>query len=193
MAAKVGRHLSLTRTATMKKLLTLLLCTALLSGCGWHLRGSLLLPEDLQSLHISAKDSRSALVMDIQRLAETYGIELVEQANQAQFSVAILDERDQRRTISVGNDALASEFEITHSADYRIDREGEALIERSTATVSRAYDYDPNDVVSKNEEELLLRREMRLELVQQIMRRLRSAAQASRPAAAAEPEPASAP
>ncbi len=168
----------------MKPLLILSLSTLLLSACGWHLRGSQGL-DNIESLYISAEDSHGLLASDIRRLAENYDIALSDTPKDAQYSLIILQERDERRTISVGNDALASEYEITLATDYRIERGGEVLIPKATASVSRSYDHNPNDVLSTTEEELLLRREMRQLLIQQIMRRLRFATKnATQPEAA---------
>lgn len=173
----------------MKKLLTLLLSTTLVTACGWHLRGSLLLPADLKSLYITAKDSHGNLVSDIKKLVQGYDINLANKRSDAQYSLIILQERDERRTISVGNDALASEYEITLAADYRIESNDKIVVPIATATVSRSYDHDPDDVLSKSEEELLLRNEMRLDLIQQIIRRL-SFATTNQTAPAAEATPA---
>lgn len=162
----------------MKKLITLLLCTTLVTACGWHLRGSLLLPENLQSLHISATDSHGRLATDLKKMIAGYDIKLVDNSNEAQFSLAILGEREERRTVSVGNDALAAEYELTLNADYAIyGAKGEVLVPKATATVIRSYDHDRNDVLSTGEEERLIREEMRIDLIQQIIRRLSFASQ----------------
>jgi len=161
-----------------------LISTLLITACGWHLRGIQALPEDLRSLYIGAEDAHGDLVTDLKKIVSSYDISLADSSMEADYSLIILKERNERRTISVGNDALASEYELTLSADYRIERGGELVLPTTTASISRAYDHDPNDALSTNEEERLLREEMRIALIQQIIRSLRFAKPATKQPAA---------
>lgn len=156
-------------------LFTALIATLLITGCGWHLRGIQALPEDLRSLYIGAEDAHGDLVTDMKKMVSSYDISLAANSKEADYSLIIFNERNERRTISVGNDALASEYELTLSADYRIERGSELVVPATTATISRSFDHDPNDALSSNEEERLLREEMRIGLIQQIFRSLRFA------------------
>ncbi|MEL7400484.1 MAG: LPS assembly lipoprotein LptE, partial [Pseudomonadota bacterium] len=61
-----------------------------------------------------------------------------------------------------------------HEVDYSIaDADGNILAPLTTARVIRSYNYDRNDVIAKNEEESLIRKEMRTQLAAQILNRLR--------------------
>lgn len=158
----------------MKKILILLVMSTLVSACGWHLRGIQSIG-NIESLYLSAEDRHGSLAKEFQRFAEANEIALLDNPQDAQYRLMILRESDEKRTISVGNDALASEYEITLATDFRIERGEEVLIPNARASVSRSYNHDPNDILSSNEEEQLLRREMRVQLIQQILRRLRFA------------------
>jgi LPS-assembly lipoprotein len=168
----------------MKKLIALLLTTTMLTACGWHLRGSIALPEDLNSIHLSAEDTHGSLINDMQRALISNNINVVESSADANYSIKLLGERSKRRAASVGGDALASEYELTMEVDYSIDRGEEPLLEKDTARVIRTYDYNRNQVLGSSGEEDIIKAEMRNELIQQIVRRLRFLATA--PAAPAE-------
>ncbi len=172
----------------MKKLITTLLCTTLLTACGWHLRGSTSVPLVIDSVFVSAEDSHGALVTDLKRTLEASDVALASSTSEGQYRIYLSRESTQRRTASVGGDALAAEYELTMSVDYRIENAaGEAISPVSTAKSFRSYDFDRNAVVAKAEEERLIQQEMRSDLVQQILRRLRFISQqpASEPAAPA--------
>ncbi len=158
----------------MKKLITLLLTVTMVSACGWHLRGSLNLPSDLKAIHISNQSQTDITLSELVRVLGSNGIERAENLEQAQYSIRLSNEREERRSISVSSSGLVSEYELTHEVDYSIaDADGNILAPLTTARVIRSYNYDRNDVIAKNEEESLIRKEMRTQLAAQILNRLR--------------------
>ncbi len=173
----------------MKKLIIAFIAATMVSACGWHLRGHSSTPLDINSVYITAEDSYGPLVSSLKQSLASVQVADAEKSSDAQYTITLSNEQLDRRTVSVGNDALAAEYELTLSVDYAIqDREGNILSKKSTASSLRAYDFDRNAVVAKNEEERLIISEMRNNVVQQILRRLRfiSQAQAKQPAATAE-------
>jgi len=75
---------------------------------------------------------------------------------------------------SLSIDALANEYELTMKAVYNIrSATGENILPKALATVTRTFEHDPNDALSKSEEERLLKREMQADLIRQIIRQLR--------------------
>lgn len=175
----------------MKTLITALLATCLLSACGWQLRGAMNMPLDIDNVYVAAQDTHGTLVHTLTRALESNNVAVSDTASDSQYRILLSNEKQDRRTVSVGTDALASEYELSMSVDYVIqNRVGENLTEQTTASAFRAYDFDRNAVVAKNEEERLILNEMRSNLVQQILRRLRFVSQAPESApAGAEPEP----
>lgn len=158
----------------MKKLITLLLTVTMVSACGWHLRGSLNLPSDLKAIHINNQSNSDVTLTQLVRVLNSNGIAQAESLEQAQYSIRLSNEREERRSISVSSSGLVSEYELTHEVDYSItDGNGKVLAPQTTARVIRSYNYDRNDVIAKNEEEELIRKEMRTQLAAQIINRLR--------------------
>jgi LPS-assembly lipoprotein len=157
----------------MKSLLVAALTFTLLSGCGWQLRGTESLPDNLQSLHFRAKDPDSNLARTLQRTFKNYQITLSDQA-QGQYSLILQKESQDKRVVSLSIDALANEYELSMSARFRIlDPQGKVILKNTDAKVLRSFDHDPSDALSKSEEERLLRQEMQSDLINQIIRQLR--------------------
>jgi len=160
----------------MKALLKSLSITLFLitTACGWHLRGALVLPPDLQSMYISARDNYSGIAADLKRTLESNNIEVTSDSALAQMTLHIIDERNLRRTATVSSGGLASEYELSLEVDYKItDSNNNLLIPLSTATAIRTYNFDPNTVTSAAQEERVLQQEMRADIIQQMARRLR--------------------
>jgi len=172
--------------ATMKRILVwgiVLSCILSVSACGWRLRGTLALPSNLNVLHVDAVDAHGDLITDLKRLLMANKITLTDKASEAPFSVLIVQERSDRRTVSVSNNALVAEYELTMEVDYRITEQDKPdSVSMATASVVRSFDFDENDVIGKGEEEGLIQKEMRRDLVQQIVRRLQVLASSSNPA-----------
>ena len=162
----------------MKKLITVLLTTSLISACGWHLRGNINLPQDLNSLHVVSQDQYSELTRDLKEVISKNNITLSDSTS-ADYSIELLEERNQRRAASVGGNGLASEYELTLEVDYTISRGDQLLLPKTTARATRSYDYDQNQVLGSNQEQQVIERELRFELLQNILRRLRFTSKAA--------------
>ncbi len=153
-------------------IITLLILTLAITACGWRLRGTLTLPEGLESIQIVDNANSSFLSKQLTQLLVANGVALVD-ANPDMF-IVLIEEREDKRIIAVGSNTLASEYELSSEARYFInDAEGKMLAPESTVSVVRSYEFNENDVVSKAEEERIIQQEMRRELAQQIIRRLR--------------------
>jgi len=166
-------------------LMTGLLVAATLSGCGWHLRGTGQV-NNISSVHISAAERYSDFYDALTRALEANDVEVVKNATQAQYSIVLLEQKSKRRTASVSVSARVSEYQLTEEASIVIlDAGGNTLLPRSTLTTERYFDFDENDVQSKDFEADLLKREMRDDLIRQIITRLNAVA--NRPATAPAP------
>ncbi|MFT5482088.1 MAG: LPS-assembly lipoprotein [Halieaceae bacterium] len=148
----------------------------LLSGCGFHLRGSLELPPGWQQINISGDSPNGDLQRELTQGLQSSGIEVASGG----ITLQLGPERRNRRNIALDAGATASEFEVELSSTLGItDAQGTVILEPTPVAVQRLMNHDPNDVVGEAEEIRLLERELRSELVQQILRRLRFLANAN--------------
>jgi len=73
-----------------------------------------------------------------------------------------------------------SEYQLTEEVTIMIlAANGQPLLQRTTLSTERFFDFDENDVQSKEDEANLLRREMRNDLIRQIISRLDAVANRS--------------
>lgn len=78
-----------------------------------------------------------------------------------------------QRNLSVNAQARAAEFDLQMRADFMVfDNAGTLVMERSTASVNKQMENDPQNVVGKAEEVRVLQGELRNELAGQILRRI---------------------
>lgn len=162
----------------MKKIIVSLLVLTL-SACGWHLRGSAAGGDKLsmttqQDLVIVAKDDHSPLVNALRQSFPAYKInEIASAANGLTLNLS--GEIFDKRTAGVGSDALTNAYEIILRVDYSISNASGILTPRNTsARASRTYNYNVNNANSAAQEEELVMRELRRDLAQTILRRVKN-------------------
>jgi len=151
------------------RVLVLIALALALAGCGFQLRGS-----DLRSSvarrtwtprHGTATRSRCGLRWSA-RAAEVLDAPTAEA-----LVIDLIDERRDRRSISVSESAVAAEYEVIVGVRYGVrDGAGSQLIEPQWLERERVYRADRDNILGSSEERALLEREMQNELIQQIIR-----------------------
>ncbi len=145
----------------------------MLNACGWHLRGTIALPSNVESVFIDNRASDTALADDLSNLLRSNGATLTQGSGNADMVITLLSFDQKRRISGLSSNTLVNEYELISEAEFEIkNASGEILLDPTLSSLSRIYRYDQNAVVSAAEEEKLINNELRLELAQQIIRRL---------------------
>ena len=145
----------------------------LLSACGWHLRGTIALPSNIESVYIDNRARDTGLANDLSDLLRSNGATLSQSASTADMVISLLEFEQKRRINGLSSNTLVNEYELINEAEFEIKTaSGLTLLEPTLSSLSRSYRYDQNAVVSAAAEEELINDELRLELAQQIIRRL---------------------
>lgn len=147
---------------------------ALLSGCGFHLRGPQAL--DFATVHINVPE-QSEFGAQLRRLIATTGTTRVEEdAARAEARLQILANDRGREILSLTGAGKVREYQLVQALRFQLlDRAGKALIPPTSLSAQREYTFDDSQVLGKEQEEALLYRDMQNDLVQQLMRRLGAA------------------
>jgi LPS-assembly lipoprotein len=158
------------------RLLSLLLALALLQGCGWHLRGTADLPSSVSPIHIEGPAAYDRFRMELAQALRNNGIQLAENRNEASSLLRILETQTDSRVLSVvPSTGKIAEIELHHEVQFTLlDTSGNELVPRQRIRVQRAYLNTEEEVLGKLREGEVLRKEMRQELAQKILRRLQS-------------------
>ncbi|MGK5072781.1 LPS assembly lipoprotein LptE [Janthinobacterium sp. ZB1P44] len=151
--------------------------TVLLSACGFHLRGSngsFMLP--FATMYIGLPDS-SPLAIGLKRYIRAIGsTEVVNTRDGADAVLEVLSDPEMNRTktiLSLNTSGRVQEYQLGYSINFRVlDKAGNQLLAPTTISLVRPITFDDRQVLAKETEEAALYRDMRNDLVQQIMRRL---------------------
>ncbi|KAB8065356.1 LPS-assembly lipoprotein LptE [Janthinobacterium violaceinigrum] len=151
--------------------------TLLLSACGFHLRGSngsFMLP--FATMYIGLPDT-SPLAIGLKRYIRAIGsTEVVSTKDGADAVLEVLSDPERNRTktiLSLNKNGRVQEYQLGYSINFRVvDKAGNQLLVPTTISLVRPITFDDSQVLAKETEEAALYRDMRNDLVQQIMRRL---------------------
>lgn len=144
---------------------------ALLAGCGFQLRGAYVLP--YESIYLSMPDY-SELGAGLKRaIRASGGTRLAERPEDAQASLVPIADARERVILSLSGTGRVRELRLRYRYGYRmIDPQGRDLVPPGEIELARDLTYDDSNVLAKEQEEVLLWRDMQSDMVQQLIRRL---------------------
>lgn len=152
----------------------LLIFLLLISACGYHLRGSIDLPQGLKAIHL--QNSSSQLRKSFKQTLKSIDGKLVETQKEAGITIQVVKEHMENRVLSLSNTGRINEVELVYSLHFMmLDKKGKSLKERQEIVIRRDYFNDQGDVLAKNNEDQTIRSEMYDQAVQSIIQRARVA------------------
>jgi LPS-assembly lipoprotein len=146
------------------------LAAALLSGCGFQLRGQAQLP--FETLYIPGG---SPLVVELKRnVAAASKTRVVDIVGDAQAVLGFTAELRDKVILSFNTAGRVSEYQLRYRVGFRVtDPKGDRVyLPTSEILLTRDISYSDAQVLAKEAEEALLYRDMQSDMVQQILRRL---------------------
>jgi len=155
----------------------ILLCTwfAATSGCGFHLRGQIDLPEALVEVALQGPKPYGELGVAIRNGFTRMGGQVVESPQLASSVLVITRDTSQRRVLSVDISGQANEYEVEYTLGFHLDDpQGTNLVVPQSITLRRQYRFEPTQTLAKADEEARLVREMREDAVRQMLHRLKA-------------------
>lgn len=147
----------------------------MLAGCGFQLRGEASVPEALKTLYIQGINTQQdSLGVLLKRALIRNGIHVVDEYQEGAAILSILQNRAERRVLSVGaSDAKVREFELDSWVTFKVlDDKGQELSDVQRVEASRDYQFDRNQILAMDEQERVLREDLNKQMVQSILRRL---------------------
>lgn len=154
--------------------IVLLATAALLSACGFHLRGSTVQDSmPFRSIFIVVPDT-SQLGIELKRNLRV-GNEaiVVGEQKDAQVVMEVLGEKRTKSILSMNVQGRAREYTLNYELRYRVrDAQNRDVIAPSAITLKRTLTFSETYALARESEEELLYRDMQTDMVQQVMRRL---------------------
>jgi LPS-assembly lipoprotein len=156
----------------------------LVAGCGFKLRGARQMPFESIYLGMSPyAELTAALRRQIRANGDTV---IAERAEDAQVRLDVLADRKEKVILALNTQGKVREYQLRHRFIFRLVdvKTGQEALPASEVYLYRDLAFDDTQLLAKEQEEILLYRDMLNDLVQQLLRRLSAA---KMPAAAPTP------
>lgn len=154
------------------RLVTLLICTLLLSACGFQLRDSADLPPEMASTHLAIDNEYSDLARRLEILLTQNGVSLVGPAE----ATAILEvpvNRVVTDVLTIGDNARVREYRVSHTVEFRLlDSQGSELLSRQTLRQTREISFDEQEILGASREQEYLQKDLANLMARLIVQRL---------------------
>jgi LPS-assembly lipoprotein len=148
-----------------------LCAAAALAGCGFHLRGSVQLP--FSSLFVSVSNA-SQFGHELKRALRASDVKLADNAKEAAATLSILSELRERQILSLGGQGRVREYQLRYRVAYQVTHAKGVITPPTEIVLKRDISFNDAEVLAKESEEALLYRDMQLDAVQQLLRRLQA-------------------
>ncbi len=157
----------------MIKQTLILLFLGILSACHYHLRGSVEVPEVLRNVYVQS--ASPLLYNSFKDSLQMAGGKLIDKPSPKGVIIRILDEKFDRRSLSLSSTGKASEFELTYNLIFEVlGFDNQVFMPRQQINIRRDYFNDQQDIIGKSNEEVLIRQEMYNQAVRALMDRGRA-------------------
>ena len=155
----------------LRLVMTVLLVAGLATGCGFHLRGTFVLPEALSTVYVEGSDAD--IVRQLKDSLASSGAQVLGERSDTAAVVQLLQSDYTRQVRTVDTRGLATSYELVYTVAYRVlDSNGETLAQVPAFELRRDFNFDSAQLLQKRNEEQFLREGMQEEIVQRILRRL---------------------
>ena len=158
----------------MKRYLLPWLAALFLAACGFQLRGAVSLP--YQTMHIALPPASEVGALLKRQLRANGKLQVVDTPAEAEAVFLPVSEARAKNILSINTQGLVREYQLVLRYAFRLtDAKGQTLVPVSQITLTRDITFNDSAILAKDQEEILLWRDMQNDLVNQILRRLAAA------------------
>jgi len=159
----------------IRQLVLLFIFTVSLTGCGFQLKQSADLPASFGPVAITGLSPYSNLYRMISNKLRQSAIEVVTEKSTANHTIAISNNRDERRVLSVTSSGKVAEYDLVKVLSFSAyNSAGSEIIDSQTLSTNRFYTVSGSDALEDDREEADLKRQMNAELVDRMFRQIAS-------------------
>lgn len=166
------------KLTAFNRLLLSTLMLAIVVGCGFKLRGAISVNLPFKTVYVSGVPDTSpfAQVLKAQLRANGIGVVPEEYKDRAEVILRVLGDQQVKTVLAVNPSGLAREYRLNYRLGFKVDSgSGIELYPATTIDLTRDISFNPQtaqEVLSKEQEDALLIRDMQNDAAIQVMQRL---------------------
>lgn len=159
-----------------------MLAMSMLNACGFKLRGSLELSQNISPIYLQ-QNSLFELGRQVKQLLTTNDIKVADKERNANTSLSLINEQKSRRVLSVDTDGRAREYLLTYTVKFAIKikkPEGlEAKAIEDSLSLSRSLLFETDAVLAVANESEVLYKDMQRDVARLILLKLQAHSRSS--------------
>lgn len=123
----------------------------LLSGCGWHLRGSINLPPELHTFYLDGTSPYSDLIRQIRKTLRNADITVVDNRQQAPVTLYIISDSLTNSQSTIGLSGSIRNYTVTYTITYELRNAlGETIIPAKSVSASETVTVLENELINNS-------------------------------------------
>ena len=153
----------------IKRNLLVMGLAVLLSACGFQLRGTGTNQLTITELDVSARNAYGDTVRQLRQVLENSGVKITPNAP---YKLVLTDEKDTQRAASYTGKSGTAEYQLNSVVNYEIQGQNHLVLLSDKVEAYKVYLQDGSNVAGSNQEGVMIRKEIRRDLIQQLVLRL---------------------
>jgi len=143
-----------------------------MTGCGFHLRGMVDMPQWLDNVAVVEEGHRE-LASLLREQLEAYNIKVSSDPALAVYWLMIQSEAFQQQITSVSASTTPRQYQLIYTVHFKLQaKQGKEIVPSSQVVVTRQITVNSDRILGSDEEEDITKQEMRSDAVMQILNRL---------------------
>ncbi len=151
-----------------------LVAIAGVTACGFRLAGSGPLPGILARPYLSMKDPYTDFAREFEHRLKSSGALVQDVRAKSTATIEVTKDLVEQRTLSVSARNIPTEYQLTYTVTFSVQGPDSEILKSQTIDLSQDYSFAENELLAKEHEADILRRQMAHDLVAIAMRRLTS-------------------
>ena len=153
----------------IKRNLLVMGLAVLLSACGFQLRGTGTNQLTITELDVSARNAYGDTVRQLRQVLENSGVKITPNAP---YKLVLTDEKETQRAASYTGNTGTAEYQLNSVVNYEIQGQNHLTLLSDKVEAYKVYLQDGSNVAGSNQEGVMIRKEIRRDLIQQLVLRL---------------------
>lgn len=155
------------------RMLALAVLATLLAGCGFKLRGDVILPAEIRQLRLDMADFGPPIRRELAAALERGGVTLMPPDATGVAVLRVPVNTAYTEALTISEQARVREFAVIHRVVLSmVDAAGNVILPEQEVILQRDFVFDERDALGVAGQEEALRRDMEREMVRAIMRRI---------------------
>lgn len=151
----------------------LIYSSLMLTGCGFHLRKPIHLPDSMHSIYVKSSNASNSFIPILKNLLKANGIELVNTPTQADAVLNITNIITNSQLSALSGSANAGEYELSLQINFNVkDHQGNYLIRPRFVRALASYTSNSTQILSSESQVAALTNGLQHSLAQQILTQL---------------------